>query len=320
MANKSVRMQTLFTAIVVCGILTAALITVCTGNSANKDSTQKARKASTLQPKDKPVIIWFHNLAVKKPSTLEKAISNGIVSHALMLFLHPLDAPLDHRAMVKVRRAVGVCRKYKTEVIWARTLWPTYKVEGIKKSVFFDPNYYAQAIRQIKAEASLIGVQLTAIDTEPYGYFPFKYEFRKPWNVEDFNAVVRAVSQAIRKENRVDFVFPSAVSTKKRLYNALAELGKLKIAEHTYYDIPAIIKDKKIPYDIMGVYLNVTKHNDKHPTAPYFTPREILERQDLWAHKKGLFIYPDDENIEKVAEMLSKISDIQPRTINRSGR
>ncbi|GAH39525.1 unnamed protein product, partial [marine sediment metagenome] len=45
-----------------------------------------------------------------------------------------------------------------------------------------------------------------------------------------------------------------------------------------------------------------------------FTPGEILKRQDLWAHKKGLFIYPGTTKNDVTATALefSRIRTIQP--------
>ena len=300
----------------VCGFIAAIVIIagVCClysdGKTAENRDTQSLSSSAEIVA-TKPMIVWFHNIATTKPKVLEKAISNGIVSHVLLLYLHPLDAPLKGPALVKVREAVEVCKKYKTKIIWCRTLWPTYKVEDIRKDSFFSPNYYITAIEQVKLEAKNIEADFTAIDTEPYGYFPFKSEFRKAWSDKDFNAVVQAIKEATAKEGQVDFVLPSYGPFKNHIYNALVELGKWKIAEHTYFDIPAKIKDKKRPYDVLGAYVNISKKNVKVPSAPFFTPEEILQRQELWARKKGLMLYPYEGNVEKVAEMITKISNIQ---------
>ena len=62
---------------------------------------------------------------------------------------------------------------------------------------------------------------------------------------------------------------------------------------------------------MFGAYVGVTKENKKHPHLPLFTPREILERQDLWAHKKGLFVWAGGDP-HGVALEFSRIRAIQP--------
>lgn len=296
-------------------------------NSAASSEKIDERKVDANSPslvpnQPRPVIIWFHNIATTKPKVLEKAIKNGIISHALLLYLHPLDSPIEGQVLKKVKKAVDVCKKYKVKIIWCRTLWPTYEVRGFRRSDFFDPRYYVEAIEKIRFEAKVIGVELTCVDNEPYGYFPFKSEFGKSWTKKNFNAITGAVKEAVSKTGQVDFVLPSyaAAVFPNHPYNALVELGKWKIAEHTYFDIPKKIMDKKRPYDVLGAYVNISKKNVKVPSAPFFTLEEILQRQELWAHKKGLMLYPYEGNVEQIAEMLSKISDVQPKTTKKSGR
>lgn len=269
----------------------------------------------------KPVIIWFHNAVTGKTHVLEKAVSNGIVTHVLMLYLNPEDAPLTK--LKNVSEAIKICKKYNVMVIWARTLWPNYKVKDFRRSDMSDPNYYKNSIKLIRAEARALGADFTGVDREPYALFPFKKIKGKPLSPREYYAIKEAVQKAIKEEGQLDFTLPAGGPFPNHIYDATMELGRLKIAEHTYYNIPWKIGGnarEKRPYDIFGAHINVSEYNPRHPEAPFFTPREILERQDLWAHTKGLFIYPDDENIEKVAEMLSEISDIQPKTTNRSGR
>lgn len=268
----------------------------------------------------RPVIIWFHNAAIIKTHILEKAVSNGIVTHVLMLYLHPEDVPLTK--LKNVSKAIKLCKKYNVMVIWARTLWPNYEVKDFRRSDMSDPNYYKNSIELIRAEARALGADFTGVDREPYAFFPFKKITKKPLSPEEYYAIKEAVQKAIKEKGQLDFTLPAGGPFPYHIYDAAKDLGKLKIAEYTYYNIPWKISGntKKRPYDIFGAYINVSKHNPRHPEAPFFTPREILERQDLWTHTKGLFFYPHHENMEKVAEMLSEISDIQPKTTKRSGR
>jgi hypothetical protein len=263
------------------------------------------------QTKNKPMIIWFHNAPVHKPATLEKALSSGIITHVWILFLNPQDAPLPK--LNKARQAIKVCKKHNVEVIWARTLWPSYEVKNFRRHDMSDPNYYKSFIDTIRAEARILGADYTAVDTEPYALFPFKEIKMYPLRQEEFDVIKVAVDEAVAEKGQLDFVAPAGGALANHIYNPLSLLGRLRVAEHTYFDIPRKIKDKKRPYDVFGAYINVTKQNPQYPKAPFFTPEEILERQDLWGHKKGLYISANHKDMEKVAEMLSKIKYIKPK-------
>jgi len=258
----------------------------------------------------KPMIIWMHNAPVHKPAILEKALSSGIITHVWVLFLNPQDAPLPK--LNKARQAIEVCKKHNVKVIWARTLWPSYEVKKFRRSDMSDPNYYKHFIDTIRAEAQILGADYTAVDTEPYALFPFKEIKKQPLKEKEYKSVRSAVRQAVSEKGQLDFVAPAGGAFLNHIYHPLSLLGKLRVAEHTYYDIPKKIKSKRRPYDIFGAFVNVMKYNEKHPRAPFFTPREILRRQDLWAHKKGLFISANHKNMQQVAEILSEIQYISP--------
>ncbi|MFH0982959.1 MAG: hypothetical protein V2A79_15675 [Planctomycetota bacterium] len=263
---------------------------------------------------NRPLIIWWHNAAMSQYSlrSLEKALSNGLVSHVFMLYLHPLDRPL--AGQPEVLEAVKLCKKHQVKLIWARTLWPSYEVMTIQRSTIFDANYYAGVIEQIRTEARSLGAEFTGLDAEPYVHFPFLTEFRDgELSPTDYEAMVQALEKAVAEKGQVDFLLPSASLRPRSMFNAARLLGKLTIAEHTYYDVPGKRDDGR-PYDIFGAYLNVTKDNPTHRPSPFFTPAEILERQDLWTHKAGLMLYSREDRVEEVAEMLSQITRVQPDT------
>ena len=311
MIIKSIGMQILFAIIVTSGVVAAALVSICSGNNNTKDPNHLRQEQSATENKGQPIIIWFHNAPVHKPATLEKALSSGIITHVWILFLNPQDAPLPK--LNKARQAIKVCKKHNVKVIWARTLWPSYEVRNFHRSDMSDPNYYKNFIDTIRAEARILGADYTTVDTEPYALFPFKEIKKKPLNPKEYDAIKDAVQKAINEKGQLDFIAPAGGAYPYRIYEAVRDLGKLKVAEHTYFDIPRKIKDKKRPYDVFGAYINVTKQNPQHPKAPFFTPKEILERQDLWGHKKGLYISANHKDMEKVAEMLSKIKYVEPK-------
>ena len=264
----------------------------------------------------KPMIIWMHNAPVHSPVVLEKALSSGIITHVWVLFLNPQDAPLPK--LNRARQAIEVCKKHNVKVIWARTLWPSYEVKKFRRSDMSDPNYYKNFIDIIRTEAQVLGADFTAVDTEPYTYFPYLEVKKNPLSQKEFNAIKDAVDEAVAEKGQLDFLAPSCGYFPRHIYDAVKNMGELKVAEHTYYDIPRKIKSKKWPYDIFGAYVNVTKDNPRHPKAPFFTPREILERQDLWKHKKGLFISANHKGMGEVAELLSTIKYVRPTDPNNN--
>ena len=102
------------------------------------------------------------------------------------------------------------------------------------------------------------------------------------------------------------------------------ELSKIKLKKST----PLIAIDSKsekrdiwafsniyllqVRFDIFGAYISTTKQNRKNPKTPFFTAREILERQDFWRDKRGLMLYPKEDEVEAVANQLSQIKTIIP--------
>ncbi len=283
-----------------------------------KDSNDHAQSGKNAESKEKPVIIWFHNVASTEARVLEKAVSSGIVTHVWVLYFHPVDAPL--AGLKNVPKAVKICKKYNVKVIWARTLWPNYEVKNFRRADISDPNYYKNFIELIRAEARVLGADFTGVDAEPYGIFPFKEIGGKPLIPKEYYAVKQAVQKTIKEKGQLDFIMPAGGAFPYHMYEVVRDLAKLKIAEHTYYDIPKKITDKNRPYDVLGAYINVSKYNPNYPKAPFFTLHEILERQQLWAHKHGLMLYPKEDRAEQIAEMLCKISHIQPMKTTKSGQ
>ncbi len=314
MVNEFINRRLLFIFTIVSGIVLLMLTNFCVSNTDSNIPVQEIDDSNAPQPKDKPIIIWFHNVPMTKAVILEKAISNGIISHVLLLYQHRLDAPLTGAMLDRTMQAAAVCKKYDTKIIWARTLWPTHNVESFRYSDFFDPNYYARAIKEVQLEARAIGAEFTGIDIEPYGSFPFKKQLLRGGvgSGKEYEPLVSAVKEAVSMSGQVDFVMPTYTASPRYIYNVVVELGKWKIAEHTYFDNPKKINDRRRPFDIFGAYISTTKRNRRNPKTPFFTAKEILERQELWAHKRGLMLYPKEDEIKAVANQLSQIKTIVP--------
>lgn len=301
----------------VAGIIMSIMV-FSSANDIQKGANTNAHDTGPAQITNKPLIIWFHNAASTGPQVLEKALSSGIITCVLILYLNPQDVPL--QKLKGVLEAVNICKSHQIQIIWCRTLWPSYgkyiggihTAENFPRAKMFTPSYYENVIEQIRQEAQVLGAGFTGIDTEAYAYFPFNRELKKPFKKEDFNAMKEAVEKAVEEKGQLDFVLPAAYVNPNHPYNALIQLGKLKIAEHTYYNISSLHNDKRRPYDVFGAYINTVTTNKKFPDRPYFTPREILERQDLWAHKEGLMLYPKEDNIPNIVVSLAKITSIDP--------
>ena len=77
-------------------------------------------QASVTQPQ----IIWFHSVSSNDPASLKLALSSGMVSHVLMLYMHRNDADFRDE---KVQYATRLVKAYGAKLIWCRDLWPYYK-------------------------------------------------------------------------------------------------------------------------------------------------------------------------------------------------
>lgn len=279
--------------------LFALLIFLCAGDILfSKDA----------ETKKQCLIIWYHNIASTDPNVLSVALNNPHITHVILKHLYFLDAPLEGKIKKKVLKAVNICKSNNVEIIWSRPLWPLYNIDDFVYSDFFDTQYYIRCLNNIKSESKILDVNLVALDAEAYGYFPFKDKFKKQWNIQELKKIKFAIKSAIEITGKADFIIPSYGAFENHIYNVLVDLGELKIAGHTLYDIPKKLNDPRRPYDIFTAYLNITKDNIEKPYALYFTPEEIFNRKELWINKKGLVLYPYEKNKMPVSIMISSIN------------
>ena len=270
---------------------------------------------ASCENKSLPIIIWYYPLHHENPEILEVALSSGFFTHVMLSGIHKDDIPdYSERPVYKLQETMKICKAGGVKIIWKRWLWPGYKFNNFTKSCIFDPNYYAEQIRQIKRETKMIGADYSALDCEAYGYSPLKPMRKRNLSGPEFEKMTNAVDKAIGREGQVDFILPAALPYPRHarsfmhFYRPLEKLGKLTIAEHTYYNNPSRLHCKNNVFDIFGAYCKKNSFNPESPSTPYFSPREILERRDLWGHKKGLFIYSGDaKDSLEVAFELSKI-------------
>ncbi|MHC4122471.1 MAG: hypothetical protein ACYSSI_02770, partial [Planctomycetota bacterium] len=246
---------------------------------------EKANEANV----SRPVVIWFHNVPTFSLASLDTATKSGVVDYVLLLHLHPLDAPLPDE---KADRAIEICRKNNVPFIWCRTLWPTYKnADLLQEKDLYQPENYINILNRIKFEASVLGTAYSAVDTEVYGNNPLRRYYKQKLPGELYEKISAAIQKTMEQTAPVDYVLPSMGYYEMHIYDILANLGRLKIAEHTYYDIPSKLADNRLPHDVFGAFLSITKKNKKHPKAQFFTVEEVFERSSLWKDKHGIMLF-----------------------------
>jgi len=263
----------------------------------------------------KPVVMWYsRQWGWGRYEPLENITGSGFFSHVMLVGLHRNYVP-NYIDNPRFKKAVKICRDNGVEVIWTRFLFPNHKIKGFTLETAFNPGYYIDQIQNIKREAAQAGIKLVAFDTEPCCKSPLVPYKSKPFSKEDYEKISTAIKVAIGYAGPVDYVLPSAAAEENHLYNAAAQIGKYIIAEYTYYDLPVVHRnnpDKNRPYDIFGAYVGVTKENKHNPNLNLYTPKEILERKELWSHKKGLFIYSGNAAPE-VSREFWKLKEDKPK-------
>lgn len=285
------------------------------GISQTKNNIQKGPPSEAETTPSRPMIILWSRFQ-EGPEVLRTFLSSGIFSHVMLANKHEFDNPMVNILKdTSLEKALAYCREKDVKIVWVRWLYPGFQLRDLKLEDFFTADYYINRIRNIRREAKQIGADMVALDAEPYASSPLnplKTQVRNKLSRKDFEKMHSAIKKAIAVEGKVEFVLPGGSRFGDHIYDATRPLGKLSIGEHTYYD-ESWRQKAKIPYDIFGAYVNTSKENRKKPKLKFFTPQEILERQELWAHKKGLFIYPGSrENAARIAREFSKIRGTMP--------
>lgn len=295
-----------------CFAAVAAVMSVsaCTGRALHQD---KAEAPARLELPS--TVIWYHNPIGHSPESLRAALSSKLVTHVLIKPMHRYDLLLtDSRVQV----AIKIVRGFEdVKFIWGQSLWPWYRNQEVIQRFIVDPDYYVREIRQVRKEKEIVGADFTALDTEPYGK-SVMIPVIKGKNV-DFKTIypriVDAVNTATERVGKVDFVFPAGMSNKLHPYNALAALGKKRIAEYTYYDNPTRLRRIKIPHDVPGFYVNTQRENAKYPGLPFFTVEQMFLRRELWEAKDAIFVYPgnnENEVAQALVDYARKIGAMKP--------
>jgi len=280
---------------------------ITTNISRPEDNDKNPNNLKTAQAREKPMIIWFHSAYGNSLESLKTALSSGMISHVIVLYMHRKDR--DWKANQKVRKAVEMVKNSDAKLIWCRDLWPYYAINDTKYEDLFNPLYYIQEIRHLRAEAKEMGADFVGLDTEPYGNSPMKLYLkgkdRIRLNYGKRQQIKLAIEKVVQEAGKIDFILPAGSGSTDHPHNIIANLGKIRIAESTYHANEEYIKKLQYPYEIFGVYLNTVKRNEQNPKAPFVLVREIFdERPYLWSNKKGLFLYTDRNRCLAVAKDL----------------
>ncbi len=304
------------------GILSEVASGVTIVHFSDTGKEAKVSKSSfSAVPKEKPIVIWFYGGQHKSTKSLEVALRSDLITHVMVLYMNRKDGTWYSKKAVY--KAIQIVKKSDAKLIWCRSLWPYYNIEGSGKEDLFDAEYFIQEIATVRAEAKQMGADFAALDIEANANSPLKSYLggrdRIRMKQEQLSRIELAVDAAIAKVGRVDFVLPAASTAKDHPWNILVKFGKLRISEHTYYDNEKFIKKLKYPYDIFGAFLSPVKANKKWPKKPYFLPSEIFEKSHYWSNKKGLFLYTSKPKSVTVAEMLVEYTQELPVISIESG-
>jgi hypothetical protein len=289
-------------------------VLIITTNILWADANQNdPNDSNSIQPAEKPIIIWYHS-GEQNDLSLKTALSSGLITHVIIKWRNPADG-LWH-AKLNVREAIKTVKKSGAKLIWGRDLWARWIVKNAKAEDLFDTQYYIKQILLLRAEAKEMGADFVFLDTEAYGNSPMipYMQHRIKLTDQQHEQLEQVIEKVIQTTGKIDFIAPAGwlFPGHKHPYDVLAKLGRLRIAENTYYDNPEQTNAIKYPYEIFGVSLNTTKKHERSPHNPHFLASEIFERSQLWSGKKGVYLYTSLENSLAIAEDLVAYSKTLP--------
>lgn len=288
------------------------LLSLMTVNQTHRVSESAAQdvnvpaepNAAHTQPvMEPPEIIWFHSVSSNSPESLDMALSSGLVSHVMVLFMHRNDADMmDER----VQTAIELIRARGAKFIWCRDLWPYYKNKSCEVDQIYDVNYYVHEVFHLRKEGAQLKADAIALDCEPYGESVFKPVFKDPATRSrvDLARLEEAVVAAVDQIGQVDYVLPAGSTDPSHPLNRVSQLGKNRISESTYYNLESRLRRVKYPYEIFGAYVRRSHVHPEHPLLPFFTPDALFTHSEVWSDKKGVFLYTDGPHCLETAQSL----------------
>lgn len=299
--------------------------------AAEVNSVKKTNVASLEQQKvndsnesaspttSQPIIIWHWSSYYDDLKPLRLALSTGLINHVSIGMMSRRDS--DYTKNSKVLSAIKMVKDSGAKLIWLRWLWPAYGIEQSRPEDLFDPNFYIQEIRFIRAEADKISADFVAFDTEPYGNSPMSAYKKKEiiLKAKDLQRLRSTIKKVIDTVGKVDFILPAGWRGNLLPHDIIAELGTNRISEGVYYFNYRRIKRVRVPYEIFGAYVNTTRENKRYPDLPYFLISDIFDNSYLWSSKKGIWLYPRERKAEAVARELVKYARNLPAVKTSQG-
>lgn len=266
-----------------------------------------------------PLVIWFHQVNRDSRKTLETALSSGMITHVIFYTSNRWtgDVLQDPNRLADLTWAIGKLKEVGVKSILVRNLWPTRPIGNLDHRILFDPNYYIQEITKLKQESRLYQTDYVGLDIEAYGgarspvgsYLRWVSDYRaKDSEIQNLKQVM---AQVIQSAGTVDFLYPAGSMRGRHFFNTLSELGRIRIAESTYYD-NEVWKSVRYPYEIFGVYISTRKNNPAQPDNPYYRVEDVFEQSARWSRTKGIFLYPKEDMAPAVAAALAAYSKTLP--------
>ena len=260
-----------------------------------------------------PIVIWNHRWGTA-PDVLHEVIRAGVVTHVMV---EGHDRVVPAHDTPEILEAVRIAQAAGLKVIWSRWLWHAWEDFQVLEDTF-DPEFYLAAMAQVQSEAQALGADYTALDCECYGKAPLDGYLDGVIPEENYVAMQAAIEQAAA-ESQVDFVYPSGAF--HRSFNPIflyPALGRQRVAEGTYYDIPQKHCYASSEFEVFGAFIRNSTERSSKGYAPFYLPQDIIRRPYLWSQQdgapgatNGLFIYSEgsDSETRELARMLADAFD-----------
>lgn len=253
-------------------------------------------------------VIWCFVGSRDNSESLKHALRSKLITHvAIFSGNRKTSNTLNKMQTRQAIDLVNLAEQEGVELILVRYLWQTQPSPDTRVETLSDVDYYVREINLLREEAKRIGAKYVGLDTESYGPTPIHDHFRKKrFSKKEYERLIDTVDKVIRRTGKVDFVLPAGSARRNHPYQALAKLGNKRIAEGTYYNNEANIRDIQYPYEIAGMYMNIIKENKNFPWKPYFLPSQVFgDKAHIWNSTDGLMIWPREHRASDVAQALA---------------
>lgn len=307
-------------------LLFLLLAAVSCADPNSTDPNLAASAAAPASAPSRPLVIWNFHIDRDSRQSLQDALDSDLLSHVSIYISNRWTGVLLDKTenLRKLRWAIETCREHGVQSILVRNLWPTRPVGELDESILFDPNYYIGEIRRLREEQEKWQADCAGLDIESYGgerapvgkYLQWGPNY-KPSDQEQ-ERMDRVVSAVIEAVGQVDFLYPAGSLRPYHFYNRIARLGRVRIAESTYYDNQDYAK-VQYPYEVFGVYVDLRPENPRSPRKPFYTVGEVFGKAHRWSSRQGVFFYPREGRAEPVAEALKEYRLRLPRAEESEG-